>query len=102
MSLWQHLNESERIAAIQTAAADKQIEERAVEKDCLKERIEYGVRLRKCPSGYLRGIFSGDGRIRLGFPWMYGLECAEVSCRVAVAGGVGCGGHVRTLGSNSF
>lgn len=33
MSLWQHLNESERIAAIQTTAADKHIEDRAVEKD---------------------------------------------------------------------
>lgn len=33
MSFWQHLNESERIAAIQTTAADKHIEDRAVEKD---------------------------------------------------------------------
>ena len=32
-TLWQNLNISEKIAAVQAVAADKNIEERAVEKD---------------------------------------------------------------------
>ena len=33
MTLWQNLDMSERIAAVQTTAANKNIEDRAVEKD---------------------------------------------------------------------
>ena len=33
MTLWQNLNTSERIAAVQTTATNKNIEDRAVEKD---------------------------------------------------------------------
>lgn len=33
MSLWQKLSKAEQMAAIQTTAADKHIEDRAVEKD---------------------------------------------------------------------
>ncbi|MGN1220214.1 MAG: nucleotidyl transferase AbiEii/AbiGii toxin family protein [Candidatus Cryptobacteroides sp.] len=65
MSLWQHLNESERIAAIQTAAADKHIEERAVEKDWWVTAVLNALFKTSCRD-YL--LFKGGTSISKGWP----------------------------------
>ena len=58
MTLWQNLDMSERIAAVQTTAANKNIEDRAVEKDWWVTAVLKALFSTSC-SDYL--LFKGLG-----------------------------------------
>lgn len=65
MTLWQQLNESERIAAIQTVATEKHIEDRAVEKDWWVTAVLNALFRTAC-GDYL--LFKGGTSISKGWP----------------------------------
>lgn len=65
MILWQQLNESERIAAIQTVATEKHIEDRAVEKDWWVTSVLNALFRTTCRD-YL--LFKGGTSISKGWP----------------------------------
>ena len=65
MTLWQNLDMSERIAAAQTTAANKNIEDRAVEKDWWVTAVLKALFSTSC-SNYL--LFKGGTSISKGWP----------------------------------
>ena len=65
MTLWQKLDISERIAAVQTTAASKNIEDRAVEKDWWVTAVLKALFTTSC-SDYL--LFKGGTSISKGWP----------------------------------
>lgn len=65
MSLWQKLSKAEQMAAIQTTAADKHIEDRAVEKDWWVTVVLKALFCTSC-SDYL--LFKGGTSISKGWP----------------------------------
>ncbi len=65
MTLWQNLDMSERIAAVQTTATSKNIEDRAVEKDWWVTAVLKALFTTSC-SDYL--LFKGGTSISKGWP----------------------------------
>ena len=65
MTLWQNLNTSERIAAVRTTATNKNIEDRAVEKDWWVTAVLKALFSTSC-SDYL--LFKGGTSISKGWP----------------------------------
>ena len=65
MTLWQNLDMSERIAAVQATAASKNIEDRAVEKDWWVTAVLNALFMTSC-SDYL--LFKGGTSISKGWP----------------------------------
>ena len=65
MTLWQNLDMSERIAAVQATAASKNIEDRAFEKDWWVTAVLKALFMTSC-NGYL--LFKGGTSISKGWP----------------------------------
>ena len=61
-----------------------------------------GYDLKKCLSGYLRGIFSGDGRTRTAVQTLYPIAFYTFILPLLVGNGMPEDGLVRNLSSGSW